>query len=136
MIVKSLDSIIQFSLGITLFGGDIYAGKSTLLYAIEFALFGLGEMKGSYLLRNGCLKGGVTLIFEEGKQLYEVHRFLIKKGNTVHQDECYIKGPSGKQFLAPTDLKERVLQILGFNEPVNSRESVIYRYAIFTPQNR
>ena len=148
MIIKSLtlenirsyadvDQPIQFPLGVTLFEGDMHAGKSTLLYAIEFALFGLGEFKGSFLLRNGAQRGGVTLKFEEGGQVYEVHRSLIKKQKTIQQDDCYVSSPSGKQILAPTDLKEKILQILGFNEPPNPRaQSVIYRYAIFTPQEQ
>lgn len=146
MILKSLtlenirsytntDDPIKFPLGITLFEGDMRAGKSTILYSIEFALFGLGEFKGTFLLRNGSRRGNVTLTFEEGGQEYIVHRSLVRKGKGVQQEECYIEGPLGKQTLAPTDLKEKILQILGFNEPPNPRaQSVIYRYAIFTPQ--
>lgn len=40
-----------------------------------------------------------------------------------------------KQLLSPTELKKKILKILNFNEPVNPRsKSVIYRYAVFTPQ--
>lgn len=126
---------INFPMGTTLFEGDIGSGKSTILYAIEFALFGLGSFKGTYLLRNGARKGSVTLKFEQEGQEYEVYRSLVKKGKSVQQGECYFNGPSGKQILSPSELKERVLQILKFNEPENPRaQSIIYRYAIFTPQ--
>ncbi|MEM2914856.1 MAG: AAA family ATPase, partial [Candidatus Bathyarchaeia archaeon] len=56
MILKSLklenirsytNQIIEFPLGTTLFEGDIGSGKSTILMAIEFALFGLGSEKGA-----------------------------------------------------------------------------------------
>jgi exonuclease SbcC len=126
---------IQFPTGTILFEGDIASGKSTILYAIEFALFGLGDMKSSSLLRNGARQGRVALRFEIDGKEYEVHRSLVKKGKVVHQEECYIDGPDGRSVLSSSELKERVLQILGFNEPPNPRaQSVIYRYAIFTPQ--
>jgi exonuclease SbcC len=126
---------IQFPTGTILFEGDIASGKSTILYAIEFALFGLGDMKSSSLLRNGARQGRVALRFEIDGKEYEVHRSLVKKGKVVHQEECCIDGPDGRSVLSPSELKERVLQILGFNEPANPRaQSVIYRYAIFTPQ--
>ena len=44
---------INLSTGVTLFAGDIGSGKSTILSAIEFALFGLGDIAGTYLLRHG-----------------------------------------------------------------------------------
>jgi exonuclease SbcC len=126
---------VDFPVGITLFEGDIASGKSTLLYAIEFGLFGLGQLRGSFLLRNGAKQGTVVLEFETDGRDYEVHRTLTRKGKTVQQVECFLRGPKGKAPMAATELKERILQILKFNEPPNPRaQSVIYRYAIFTPQ--
>lgn len=121
--------------GTTLFEGDIASGKSTILYAIEFALFGLGSLRGTYLLRNGVREGRVSLVFDADGTEYEVHRSLQRKGKGIQQVDCYIRGPEGKTPLSATELKERVLQILRFNEPANPRaQSVIYRYAVFTPQ--
>lgn len=145
MILKSLtlggirsykdETSIAIPVGITLFEGDIASGKSTILYAIEFALFGLGSLKGTFLLRNGMRQGGVTLIFEADGREYEVHRTLQRKGKGIQQTDCYIKGPDGKTPFSATELRERILQVLRFNEPPNPRaQSVIYRYAIFTPQ--
>ncbi|MGA2625667.1 MAG: SMC family ATPase [Candidatus Bathyarchaeia archaeon] len=126
---------IQFPLGTILFEGDIACGKSTILYAIEFAFFGLGSTGSSFLLRNGAREGSVTLQFEVNGTAYEVHRRLVRKGKTVNQENCYLTGPEGKSILSTTELKEKVLQVLNFNEPSNPRaQSVIYRYAIFTPQ--
>jgi exonuclease SbcC len=126
---------IQFPTGTILFEGDIASGKSTLLYAIEFALFGLGDMKASSLLRHGATRGEVKLTFEIDGKEYQVHRGLVRKGKTVQQEDCHIDGPEGRTVLSATELKEKILQILGFNEPTNPKaQSVIYRYAIFTPQ--
>ena len=145
MIIRSLtlenirsykdETTVQFPTGTILFEGDIASGKSTILYAIEFALFGLGDMKASSLLRNGARRGKVKLAFEIDGKEYQVHRGLVKKGKTVQQEDCHIDGPEGRAVLSATELKEKVLQILGFNEPTNPKaQSVIYRYAIFTPQ--
>ncbi len=126
---------LPISLGTTLFEGDIASGKSTILYAIEFALFGLGSLKPTFLLRNGARRGGVTLVFVADGKEYEVHRGLERKDRGIQQVDCYIRGPEGKASLAAGELKERILQVLKFNEPSNPRaQSVIYRYAIFTPQ--
>ncbi|MGE5601395.1 MAG: hypothetical protein ACM3TS_00130 [Clostridia bacterium] len=133
---KNADSPIDFPEGITLFEGDIGAGKSTLLYAVEFALFGLGEFNGTFLLRNGCSRGLVTLKFEHDGVEYEVCRTLTKSGKMIKQEDCYIKGASGKvNYYSSSDMKEAVLQILNYNEPSDPKaQSLIYRYAIFTPQ--
>ncbi len=128
---------VPFSQGVTLFEGDIASGKSTILYAIEFGLFGLGSIKGSgsFLLRNGARQGKVTLRFQTKGVEYEVQRTLVKKAKNIQQGECYLQSPTKKEVLAPTELKDRILQILHFNEPPNPRaQSVIYRYAVFTPQ--
>lgn len=128
---------ISFPRGITLFEGDIGSGKSTVLMGIEFALFGLGSIKGSGLLSSKANEGSVKLNFEVNDTPYEIVRKVIKKGESVSQDSksCYLIEDGVKELLAPTELKQRVLQILRFNEPGEARsESRIYRYAVFTPQ--
>jgi exonuclease SbcC len=126
---------VHFLPGTTLFEGDIGSGKSTLLMAIEFALFGLGSEKSGALLRAGESKGTVNLCFETDGQEYEIQRALVKKGKSVQQTEGFIKSGEGLLHLSPTELKEKVLEILNFNEPADPKaQSNIYRYAVFTPQ--
>lgn len=139
LILKNIRSYteedIEFPSGTTLFEGDIGSGKSTILLAIEFALFGLGDQKGASLLRLGTKEGYVTFTFEVDGEVYEVHRKLVRKGTAVQQKEGHIKVNGKKYDLTPTELKERILEILKFNEPPDPKaQSVIYRYAIFTPQ--
>lgn len=144
MILKSLrlqnirsyvDQSIEFPLGTTLLEGDIASGKSTILLAIEFALFGLGSEKGAGLLRIGEKKGCVTLKFEVEGEEYEVYRCLERRGKAVQQSEGYIKTKKGILHLSASEMKEKILEILGFNEPPDPKaQSVIYRYAVFTPQ--
>lgn len=128
---------IEFPRGITLFEGDIGSGKSTILMGIEFALFGLGSQKPEALLSKKANEGSVVLNFEAGEQKCEVKRTLKRKGDTLSQDpkNTYLKINDELEPLSPTELKQKVLQILNFNEPGDPRsESRIYRYAIFTPQ--
>ena len=123
--------------GIVLFEGDIGSGKSTLLYAIEFALFGFSDLKGSHLLSEGKQSGSVSITFESGGTEYSILRHLKGRGNDVVQDDCYIYENGGRTRLSPSDLKERVVSILGFNEPTHPKaESLVYRYAVFTPQEQ
>lgn len=144
MIIKSLElknirsyenETIDFPLGALLFEGDIGSGKSTILLAIEFALFGLGDQKGASLLRIRTNEGSVALKFEVDGKECEVHRSLLRKGKSVHQGEGYIVSIEGKKHLSPTEIKQEILSILNFNEPLAPRaQSVIYRYAVYTPQ--
>ena len=127
---------VNFHLGKTLFEGDVGSGKSTILMAIEFALFGLGSERGAALLRAGASKGKVILVFEINGNEYTIERSLVRKRGTIQQIEGSITFPDGKVMdYSPTELKEKVLEILNFNEPPNPKAvSVIYRYAVFTPQ--
>lgn len=128
---------VEFPRGISLFEGDIGSGKSTVLMAIEFALFGLGSQKPESLLAKRAESGFVILDFSVDGEKYEIKRTLIRKNVGVSQDpkNSWIKITGEKELLSPSELKQKVLQILRFNEPADPKaESRIFRYAIFTPQ--
>ena len=130
------DAEIDFPLGKTLFEGDVGSGKSTILMAIEFALFGLGSEKGAALLRTGVSKGAISLTFDIDGRQYRIERALVKKKGAIKQEAGNITDADGKvMHYSASELKEKVLKILNFNEPPNpTAHSVIYRYAVFTPQ--
>jgi exonuclease SbcC len=146
MIIKKLklqnirsykEATIDIPLGKTLFEGDIGSGKSTLLMAIEFALFGLGSESGVSLLKAGEAEGRIGLIFEVDGREYSVIRTLVRKGAKVQQKAGELRTPEGIMHLSPTELKESILEILGFNEPFDPKaRSVIYEYAVYTPQEQ
>jgi len=128
---------VEFPRGISLFEGDIGSGKSTVLMSIEFALFGLGSQKAESLLSKKYDTGAVILDFSVDGERYEVKRALLRKSSGVNQDpkNSWIKNAGVKEPLSPSELKQRVLQVLKFNEPADPKaESKIFRYAIFTPQ--
>src|SRR4030042_5322445 len=118
--------------GALLFYGGVGSGKSSLLYAIEFALFGLGELKGLDLLRNGAAEGFVSLAFEEEGKNYVVYRKLSRRGTTVSETERAIFEDGERHpYDSVTDMNVSVLAILKLNEkPQPNTSSVIYRYGI------
>jgi len=130
-----LHAPIKLSTGVTLFEGDIGSGKSTILSAIEFALFGLGDVAGAHLLRHGEKVGSVLLEFSVNSKNYKVFRSLTRKRKSVTQKEGYIVEDGQRTDYSVTEMKTRILDILSFNErPIPKTSSLIYRYAIFTPQ--
>ena len=104
---------VIFPDGSILLNGDIGSGKSSILLAIEFALFGLmrGELSGGELLRNGANSGSVILNFNVGNNKVEIKRTL-KGGNSVVQDSGYIIINDNKEELTPNELKQRILELL------------------------
>jgi DNA repair protein SbcC/Rad50 len=129
------ETVITFNRGSSLFVGDIGSGKSTILQAIEFALFGLGDVDGRHLLRRGSKEGSVTLQFGVDGKEYLVYRRLVRKGRGVVQDQGYIIEDGVKTEYSVGEMKLRILEILDFKEKPQPRTtSLIYRYAVYTPQ--
>tara|TARA_B100001123_G_C15334160_1_gene1032228 strand:+ start:2980 stop:5070 length:2091 start_codon:yes stop_codon:yes gene_type:complete len=128
---------IVFPKGITLFEGDIGSGKSSILMAIEFALFGTGSQKGDTLLSKKTNEGTVELKFEVDGTDYEIKRELKRTAKSVNQNakNCHLRIGDEVFPFSPGELKQEILNILKFNEPASpNAQSKIYRYAIFTPQ--
>jgi exonuclease SbcC len=128
---------IQFPEGTVLLSGDIGAGKSTILFAIEFALFGIlrGDLSGSSLLRNGEERGSVELEFELNGQQITVHRKLKRTKDTVEQEAGYIIKNNMRKDGTPQELKTEILEMLGYPKSMLTKsKSMIYRYTVYTPQ--
>ncbi len=122
---------IELPVGRILFQGDI----STILSAIEFALFGLGDIDANHLLRIGESKGSVFLEFESKGKTYHVFRSLLRKGNKISQEEGFLYENGVKNSYSVGELKSRILDIIGINEKTQTKTtSTIYRFAIYTPQ--
>ena len=69
--------------------------------------------------------------------LYEIKRQLKRAAGRIGQDkkESYLVCGTTIENLAPSELKARILEILGFNEPRGPRAaSRIFQYAVYTPQ--
>ncbi len=128
------DAEIEFPKGSTLLSGDIGSGKTSILLAIEFALFGLQPgQRGSALLRNGKDTAKAKIEFEvDGKEII-VERTL-KKAKTVSQDSCSIIIDGEKRELSVTELKNLVLELLNYPKEFSKKQNLLYKFTVYTPQ--
>ncbi|MFW6014007.1 MAG: AAA family ATPase [Candidatus Nanoarchaeia archaeon] len=130
---------IDLSTGITLLSGDIGSGKSSVLLAIEFALFGVkrGETTGTSLLRHGKNEGSVLLNIEvDGKDIH-ISRPLKRMKHGVKQDSGYIIIDGVKTQGTAEELKAKVLEILGYpQELLKKGKDLVYRFTVYTPQEQ
>ncbi|MBI2044501.1 hypothetical protein HYT23_00430 [Candidatus Pacearchaeota archaeon] len=125
---------VEFPDGSILLSGDIGSGKTSILLAIEFALFGLQPgQRGSSLLKNGEKDGGVILLFEVDGQEVIVERTL-KRGKAISQDYCSITIDGGKQEIAVTELKDKILSLLSYPKEFSKKQNLLYKFTVYTPQ--
>ncbi|MBS3135731.1 SMC family ATPase [Candidatus Woesearchaeota archaeon] len=136
--IRSYDNAcIDFPQGSILLAGDIGSGKSTILHAIEFSLFGLklGELSGSDLLRHGKNHGSVELSLEVDKNEITVKRTLRRVKDKIGQGPGYIIINGTKQDLMPKEIRAKVYELLNYPSSLLSKNhDLIYRYTIYTPQ--
>ena len=117
---------VNFPDGSLLLSGDIGSGKTSVLLGIEFALFGLQPgQKGSSILRNGQVQGGVTIEFEIDNKTIIIERTL-KKGKTISQDYCSIEIDGDKKEISVTELKNKVLELLNYPREFSKKQNLLY----------
>jgi exonuclease SbcC len=125
---------INFPEGSVLLSGDIGSGKTSILLGIEFALFGLQPgQKGSSILRNGQVQGGVTIEFEIEDKTIILERTL-KKAKTISQDYCSISIDGEKKEVSVTELKNKVLELLNYPREFSKKQNLLYKFTVYTPQ--
>jgi len=132
-----LNEEIIFPEGSVLLSGNIGCGKSTILLAIDFVLFGLTRniLTGPALLRNGKDKGSVELHFLINEKNIIIKRSLKRTSDSVVQDTGFIIVNDIKKDLSATELKQFILDILNYpKELLTKSKSLIYRYTVYTPQ--
>lgn len=149
MIIKSieLDNIrsykhdkIEFEEGINFISGDIGSGKSSILQAIEFCLFGFkkGDLEAFQLLRKGEEKASIKLILIDNKNnLIEICRNLKSGKSGISQVSGYVKNGDDLIELSAQELNAYVFKILNFpKEFLTKDKNLIYRFTIYTPQEQ
>jgi DNA repair protein SbcC/Rad50 len=129
------DQSIEFPGGSVLLSGDIGCGKSSILYAIDFALFGITkDLSGGSLLRHGEKEGEVELHFDvDGKDV--VITRTLKQGKGVTQDAGSLVIDGKKSMLTALELKQKILELLQYPPELLTKKSLIYRYTVYTPQD-
>jgi exonuclease SbcC len=139
LIIENLRSYkkqeIHFPKGSVLLSGDIGSGKTTVLLAIEFALFGLQPgQKGSSLLRNNEDFGNVELEFEIENQNIIIQRSLKRIKKSVNQDYSAIIINGEKFEESVTEIKNRVLNIINYPSEFAKKNNLLYKFTVYTPQ--
>src|SRR3990167_3868035 len=116
---------IEFPEGSTLLSGDIGSGKTSILLAIEFALFGLQPgQRGNSLLKNSAKDGSVKLEFEIDGKAIMIER-ILKRAKTITQDYCAITIDDMKRELAVTELKNIVLELLNYQKEFSKKQNIL-----------
>jgi len=136
--IKNLD--LTFPRSTMLFYGDIGSGKSSVLKAIEFVLFGTltsADLSGDSVLRRGENKASVELAFLLDNDRYVIKRGLSKnkKGN-VSQTKGSLTINESETSYAATDLRRKILEALNYSVTRYERAQKIdlFRYTVYTPQ--
>ncbi|MFA5953568.1 MAG: AAA family ATPase [Candidatus Pacearchaeota archaeon] len=125
---------IVFPEGSTLLSGDIGCGKTSILLAIEFALFGLQPgQRGSFLLRNGKNEGRVIMDFVVEENEITVERTL-KRGKSISQEYASITINGEKKELSVTELKSKILELLDYSKEFAKKQNLLYKFTVYTPQ--
>ena len=128
---------IEFPEGSIILSGDIGCGKSSILLAVEFALFGTSrpDLPGELLLRKGTINGSVELDLIIDKKEVKIKRNLKKEKETIKQLSGYLIVDNVKKELMPSELKAEVFSLLGYPEDLISKnKNYLFRYTIYTPQ--
>lgn len=138
-------SKIQFQRGFNCLVGGVGCGKSSVLYAIDFALFGdpLGRSY-EYILREGADSSKVTLQFTHSGKNYTLTRGLRKRGKGIGQDLEQLKLYENDKLIAQVKseaVTEQLKAITGldkelFREIVWVRQEQLKELLDMTPRER
>lgn len=126
-----------FPNGSVVLSGDIGSGKSTILIALEFALFGFQSkrLSGSHLLRKGESAGEVEVgLIIDGKD-YIIKRKLKETKTGITQSSGSINDGGMIEDFTTTEMKARIFEKLGYpKDHLTKSKNYIYRYTVYTPQ--
>ena len=129
------DGQINFPEGSMLLSGDIGSGKSTVLLAIDFALFGISRhISGAEILRHGSNSGFVELGFELDGSEITIRRCLRRMGSSVAQDSGQLSVNGMAYDYAPGELTAKIYEMLGYPYDSLRKDNPIFRYTVYTPQ--
>ncbi len=136
---------IEFQRGFNCIVGGVGWGKSTVLYAIDFALFGdpIGRSY-DYILREGAESGKVSATFVHGGKTYMITRGMRKRGKGTSQDWEQLKLTQNGTTIASIKneaVTEQLKAITGldkdtFREIVWVRQEQLKQLLDLTPRER
>ncbi|HDD05020.1 MAG TPA: hypothetical protein ENF51_00830, partial [Candidatus Aenigmarchaeota archaeon] len=125
---------VCFDDGITVISGRTGSGKSSILMAIEYALFGSeSRIPKELLLRRRELKGRVVLEVEHEGHLLTIERVFVKEGRNILSKGFSFKvdGVEKLGMKREADLNHQISLSLGFPE----RAKDLFETTIYTKQD-
>ncbi|MEM0465763.1 MAG: AAA family ATPase [Candidatus Pacearchaeota archaeon] len=126
---------IVFPKGSTLLSGDIGSGKTTILLAIEFALFGLEPgQKGNSLLRSGEDDAKVSLEFQLDDKEIIIERSLKRSKKSISQENTAITINKERFEGSVTEIKNKVLKLINYPSEFAKKTNLLYKFTVYTPQ--
>ena len=138
-------TVVHFGDGFNCLVGGLGQGKSTVLYAFDFVLFGdpLGRSY-DYLLREDAEEGKVTAVFVQNGRTYKLQRALQRRGKSISQDIDQLKFYRDGRLLAGTKndaVAEELKALTGldkniFREVVWVRQEHLKELLDITPRQR
>jgi len=129
------EQVIEFPEGSTLLMGDIGSGKTSVLLALEFALFGLQPgQKGNSLLRNNEADASVVLEFEVDGNNVIIERSLKKSGKSMAQADICISVNNERFEGSVTEIKNKILSLLNYPPEFAKKTNDLFRFTVYTPQ--
>ncbi len=130
------DSEVILPKGSLLLSGDIGSGKTSILLAIEFALFGLQPgQRGASLLRNNANEGFVELELEiDGEEI--IIKRTLKRKKSISQDYSFITINGKTTEYATTEIKNFILQKLNYPLEFSKKMNLLYRFTVYTQQEQ
>ena len=115
-------TVIHFVNGFNCLVGGLGKGKSTVLYAFDFVLFGDPLSRSyDYLLREGANHGKVTAVFVHNGRTYKIQRALHRRGKGISQDIDQLKLYRDGRLVADTKndaVAEELKALTGLNKNI------------------
>lgn len=126
---------LVFPEGAVLLAGDVGSGKTSVLLAIEYALFGLQPgQRGSSLLANGEEYGEVSLELDINGNNVLIERGLKRSSKSINQDFAAITVNGNRFESSVTEVKLKILELLNYPLDFVRKNNLLYRYTVYTPQ--
>lgn len=105
---------VEFPLGATAIVGENGAGKSSILTAIDYALYA-GKGEGARLVRRGCVDMSVVVVVEHAGEVYSIARG-VRKGKPWLQFGALGDGSGADLTLESVDATtRRIADVLGLS---------------------
>ena len=129
------DFEIEFPKGSVLLAGDIGSGKTSILLALQFALFGLQPgQKGASILRQGADNASVSLELEIDNKTVILERTLKRSKSSISQEANSITIDGEKEELSTSEMKNKVIEILDYPKEFVKKSNLLYKFTVYTPQ--